>query len=137
MTASIVYRGALRTEATHLHSGAMLPTDAPVDNQGKGESFSPTDLVATALGTCILTIMGIKARDRKIDIEGSTLEVKKVMSAAPRRIARLEVRLQMRGDRLTDADRRVLGAVVNACPVSRSLHPDIQLDVHINWDPTV
>lgn len=133
MTTKIVYRGALRTEATHLRSGAVLPTDAPVDNRGKGECFSPTDLVATALGSCILTIMGIKARDRGLDITGSEVQVNKLMSAAPRRIERLEVRIQMRGAFPSEADRRLLSTAVKACPVSRSLHPDIVVDVQLNW----
>ena len=136
MTANIVYEGALRTAATHLRSGAVIQTDAPVDNRGRGEAFSPTDLVAAALGSCILTIMGIKARERGLNIDYSTVSVNKVMTRAPRRIQRLEVRLAMRGDALSAADRKVLEAVTAACPVSRSLHPDLEIDVAINWEPS-
>lgn len=133
MTARIVYRGALRTEAVHLRSATTLRTDAPVDNRGQGESFSPTDLVAVALGSCILTIMGIKARDRDLDMAGSTVSVLKEMTAAPRRIGRLVVRITMSGGPFTEADQRALLVAVRGCPVSRSLHPDLQLDIDIQW----
>ena len=133
MTARIVYAGALRTTATHLRSGAALHTDAPVDNQGKGESFSPTDLVAVALGSCILTIMGIKARDRALDMAGTTVSVTKEMTGPPRRIGRLAVHIQAKGGPFGEADRKVLLTAVRACPVSRSLHPDLQLDIDIKW----
>src|SRR5688572_10376429 len=86
MTSSVVYEGNLRTVCTHLRSGSIIETDAPVDNNGKGERFSPTDLVATALGTCMLTIMGMRAREMKVDLEGVRIEVEKIMKADPRRI---------------------------------------------------
>src|SRR3954463_11838504 len=87
MTSTVVYDGNLRTVATHLQSGTVIETDAPVDNQGKGERFSPSDLVATALGSCMMTIMGIKARDMNVDLKGTRIEIEKIMKSDPRRIA--------------------------------------------------
>ena len=95
MTAKVLYEGGLRCKAIHIKSGTLLSTDAPVDNEGKGESFSPTDLVATALGTCMLTIMGIASRNHDIDIKGTTAEVTKTMASNPRRISKLEVLIHM------------------------------------------
>ena len=89
MTSKVIYKGALRTEATHIRSGNTIITDAPTDNKGKGEAFSPTDLVATALASCMLTIMGIKANESNINIEGASAEVKKIMATGPRRIAQV------------------------------------------------
>jgi len=127
----IVYRGELRCDATHGPSGTSLTTDAPVDNEGKGESFSPTDLVATALGTCMLTIMGIVARRHEIPLEGSTVTVKKLMVTEPvRRIGRLPVTITL-AHPLDDEQKRLLERAAHTCPVHKSLHPDIETPVEI------
>ncbi len=133
MTSKIIYNGGLRTEAEHLRSGNKIITDAPVDNRGKGETFSPTDLIATGLGSCILTIMGIKALDKGIDIEGATCEVNKIMASNPRRIARLEVTIQMPDKTFTDKEKKLLEAAAHHCPVGNSLHPDLEEVITIKW----
>lgn len=129
----IDYEGQLRCSARHMPSGGMISTDAPVDNEGRGESFSPTDLVATALVTCMATIMGIAAKQREIDLGGLRMSVKKEMSAdLPRRISRLTVEIFVP---LAEShpDRRVLeGAALN-CPVNQSIHPDIEVSIAWHW----
>ncbi len=132
-TAKIVYQGNLRTEAEHVKSGNKMLTDAPVDNRGKGESFSPTDLVATALGSCILTIMGIKAADEGIDITGATAEVTKEMAAGPRRIAKLSVTTQMPSRPYSDDEKSKLEKAAHHCPVGNSLSADLEESIEINW----
>ena len=128
-TVSCRYRGELRCEATHHGSGAVLITDAPIDNAGKGEEFSPTDLLATALATCMLTIMGITARSRNWSIEGSTADVDKQMSqSGPRRVERLRVHLNL-PEHLSEEQRTLLQRVAEQCPVKRSLDPLIQLEL--------
>jgi len=130
---SIEYQGQLRCLARHEPSGVTLVTDAPVDNMGKGQSFSPTDLVATALGTCVLTIMGIVAQRHGIDLAGTTVTVSKHMVSQPaRRIGRLEVSVNVPA-RLSEEDRRRLQSAALACPVHQSLHPDVQTDIRFNW----
>lgn len=125
----IAYEGDLRCRATHGPSGVQLSTDAPVDNQGRGESFSPTDLVATALGACMLTIMGIVARRHAWDLSGATVEVTKGMVAAPiRRIGSLEVVIRVPAE-LDEAARKTLENAAYTCPVHKSLHPEIQIPV--------
>ena len=133
MTSKIIYNGGLRTQAEHLRSGNKIITDAPVDNRGKGEAFSPTDLIATGLGSCILTIMGIKALDKGIDMEGATCEVSKIMASNPRRIARLEVTIQMPDKTFTDKEKKLLEAAAHHCPVGNSLHPDLEEVITIKW----
>ncbi len=129
----IEYQGDLHCKATHGPSGAELTTDAPKDNQGRGESFSPTDLVATALGTCMLTIMGIAARTLNIDIAGATAAVEKEMTATPpRRIQRLAVRIHV-PHAPSPADREKLERAARACPVHKSLHPDVQIPIEFTW----
>jgi putative redox protein len=129
----IEYQGELHCKATHGPSGAELTTDAPRDNQGRGESFSPTDLVATALGTCMLTIMGIAARTLNIDISGAAATVEKEMTAtAPRRIQRLTVRIHVPHSP-APADREKLERSAHACPVHKSLHPDVQIPIEFTW----
>ncbi len=125
-TATITYLGQLRTQATHVKSGSEIFTDAPVDNHGKGEAFSPTDLVATALGSCMLTIMGIVAQRDSIDIVGTNVEVTKSMTENPRRISRIEVKLVVKtGQPLTETRRKKLENAALTCPVAQSLHPDL------------
>ncbi|MEP0843132.1 MAG: OsmC family protein [Phycisphaerae bacterium] len=129
----IAYEGQLHCRATHGPSSSVLVTDAPVDNMGKGEAFSPTDLVATALGTCILTTMAIVAQRHQIDIAGATARVTKEMtSTPPRRIARLAVEVHMPAP-LTPDDRRRLENAAHACPVHKSLHPDVAAPITIQW----
>lgn len=128
-----VYEGDLHCHATHTPSQSTLGTDAPVDNQGRGETFSPTDLVATALGTCILTTMGILAKRLGVDLKGAHVEVTKEMTAtAPRKIARLGVNLWM-PIRQSEDPQGQLERAAHACPVHRSLHPDVQAPITIHW----
>lgn len=136
-TSHINYIGDLRTECTHLQSGTLINTDAPTDNQGKGEAFSPTDLVANSLGTCIITTMAIFARRDGIDLKGSELSVTKVMSTeGPRRIARIEIDLVLRTAEVLpdDTTRAKLERIAHTCPVAISLHPDLVQDVKIRWE---
>jgi putative redox protein len=133
MTSSIIYEGQLRTRCTHLSSGNEIITDAPIDNQGLGTAFSPTDLVATALGSCMLTIMGIRAASLGIDIVGTRIDITKEMTAAPRRIARIGVSIQMPQGHYTDIMQKSLTDAAMTCPVLLSLHPDIDKQVTIDW----
>jgi len=135
MTSQIIYEGELRTKATHLQSGTVIETDAPVDNQGKGERFSPTDLVATALGSCMLTIMGIKARDLNIDLKGTTIDITKIMVSEPRRIGELKVKFHFPPTLRTDEKQRlILERAAMTCPVMESLHADLKKSVEFCWD---
>jgi putative redox protein len=129
----IAYQGQLRCQATHAPSGTVLNTDAPVDNMGRGESFSPTDLVATGLGTCILTILGIVAGKRGLDLRAAAVTVRKEMVADPvRRIGRLTVEVRIPAE-LPEVDRRALEAAAAACPVRQSLHPSVEVPIHFLW----
>tara|TARA_B100000902_G_C27152042_1_gene834260 strand:+ start:70 stop:471 length:402 start_codon:yes stop_codon:yes gene_type:complete len=132
MTSKIKYLGNLRTEATHLRSGISIITDAPVDNNGKGEAFSPTDLVATALGSCMLTIMGIVARKDNIYIEDTTVEVSKIMSKTPRRIDEIRISFVFRNF-LDEEQRKKLERAARTCPVSASLHNDVKETIEFNY----
>lgn len=131
-TAITTYLGRLRTEATHQQSGKVIITDAPTDNQGKGEAFSPTDLVATALASCMMTIMGIKANDMALDLAGMTAEVTKVMSAQPRRIAEIIVTITV-PLALDDKSKKLLEAAAHTCPVGFSLHPDVKQTITFQY----
>lgn len=128
MTSRVTYKGELRTECVHLQSKNKFITDAPVDNQGKGEAFSPTDTVATALASCMLTIMGIKAQDLGNDISGSYAEVTKYMESNPRRISGIKVDVFVKGS-MTDKDKTILENSARSCPVMHSIHPDIRKDI--------
>ncbi len=134
-TVQSVYLSDLRTQATHIQSGTTLQTDAPTDNQGKGELFSPTDLVATALATCMLTTMGIVARREGIDLIDTEIAATKIMSAdLPRRIARIELVLTFQTDRLlSPAEQAQLEKAALTCPVAQSLHPTIEQAVTFRW----
>jgi uncharacterized OsmC-like protein len=130
---SIKYLGNLRCEATHGPSGTILLTDAPVDNEGRGESFSPTDLAATSLGTCMLTIMGIVARRHGVDLGATTVKAVKHMSTEPpRRIAKLEIvfTIPLPSDH---PQKKLLEAAAKGCPVHLSLHPDVVQDIRFDW----
>ena len=128
-TSKIVYRNNLRTESEHIASGEKIITDAPVDNNGKGEAFSPTDLVATALGSCMITIMAIVAEKNGLDISGTSASVKKVMSASPRMISDVLIEIKM-NKRISEKDRKRLEKAVIACPVHKSLHPDMNKEIN-------
>jgi len=134
MTSKILYEGNLRTVATHLQSGTVIETDAPTDNQGKGERFSPTDLVATALGNCMLTIMGIKARDMQLDLQNTVIDITKNMVANPRRIGEIKVVINFPENlQANDKQRTILENAALTCPVFESLHPDLKKDVEFKW----
>jgi len=133
ITVDSKYLGELRTEATHVKSGTQLITDAPVDNNGKGEYFSPTDLVATALGSCMITIMGIAARTHGFSIDGATWKTTKVMADNPRRIGEIIVELTFPPNHFTDQQKRVIEHISKNCPVALSLHPDLKQTVVIVW----
>jgi len=123
--ANIVYQNNLRTEAEHIASGEKIITDAPVDNNGKGEAFSPTDLVATALGSCMITIMAISANKYDIDMSGTNASVKKIMGSDPRRISEISIDINMNKN-IEEKDRKRLERAALACPVHKSLHPDLE-----------
>lgn len=127
MTSKIVYQGNLRTSATHLASNSNIETDAPVDNNGKGEKFSPTDLVATALASCMFTIMGMLAERNNINIDGSYAEVNKIMFAEPRRIGRVEINMYVSGqESYSEKEMEMLRHAALTCPVWHSLHPEME-----------
>ena len=128
MISKVIYEGELRTQATHLASGKTIYTDAPLDNQGKGEAFSPTDLVATALASCMLTIMGIVARRDGIMIEGAVAEVEKIMAKDPRRIGEIKIKFFFKHI-IEDKDRVKLERAARTCPVSGSLHQDLKENI--------
>ena len=131
-TSKVTYQGDLRTTAIHLQSSNEIITDAPVDNQGKGEAFSPTDLLATSLASCMLTIIGIKARDMDIDISGTMAEVTKVMAAEPRRVSEVHVAITF-NQKLDDKTQKIFYNTALTCPVAKSIHPDIIQKVTINF----
>lgn len=132
-TIKTVYLGDLRTENEHLQSGNKIITDAPTDNQGKGEAFSPTDLLATALGNCIMTIMGIKARDNGIDIKGTEIEITKIMASDPRRVAEVIVDFHFPKKNYSEEEKRLIESVAGTSPVPLSLHPDLKQTIKFNW----
>lgn len=130
----ITYTGDLRTEAVHLLSGKTIVTDAPKDNQGKGEAFSPTDLLATSLGCCAVTIMGISARNHSIGLGKVEMVIEKHMAANPRRVAKIVVRMNIHGsENLTDSQKKVLENAALTCPVSKSLNPDLIQDFQFEY----
>jgi uncharacterized OsmC-like protein len=132
MTALVTYLSDLRTQCLHLRSSSTFITDAPLDNNGKGEAFSPTDTVATGLASCMLTVMGIKARSMNLRLDGSTAEVTKVMASEPRRIGEIKIILNMNLN-VDDKQRVMLERTGLNCPVLHSLHPDIKKDLVFNW----
>lgn len=133
MTSTVHYLGDLRTEATHLQSGTKIVTDAPIDNQGKGEAFSPTDLCATSLATCMLTIMGISARNHGWNIDGAKADIQKIMAADPRRIARIEILISMPDRGFDDKQKKVLETAARTCPVAFSLAEGIEQVLTFKW----
>ena len=133
MTSTVVYNGDLRTTCTHLRSHSSFETDAPIDNKGKGERFSPTDLMATSLATCMITVMGIKARIMGFDLNEVKIDVLKIMKADPRRVGGIELTFHI-PDPLKDIDEKTKAIMKNTgetCPVMKSIHPDIE--VKVDW----
>ena len=133
MTSTVVYEGDLRTVNTHVYSSSRIETDAPTDNQGKGERFSPTDLLATSLANCMLTTMGIKMKGKNIDLKGIKIEVEKIMKADPRRVAGIKLKYQIPEnlEKASETEIQTLKEIAENCPVAKSLHPDIE--VTIDW----
>ena len=132
-TAHVKYLGGLRTEATHLKSGNKLITDAPTDNHGKGEAFSPTDLMATSLASCILTVMGIMADRKEIPFEAAEAKVTKIMGSNPRRIEEVVIEITIPDQNYTDEQKKLLEAAGRACPVGKSVHPDMKETISFNY----
>ncbi|MFL9484928.1 OsmC family protein [Chitinophagaceae bacterium LWZ2-11] len=136
MTATVIYKGALRTELTHLQSGTVIENDAPTDNKGKGEKFSPTDLVATALGSCIITTMAVKAESSgwDLDLRDTKAEITKIMKAEPRRIGGIKAHIIFpAGLKVDEKQKEILERTAHTCPVEKSLHPDMELDISFTW----
>ena len=132
MTSQVTYLGDLRTSSIHLQSGSEIISDAPLDNNGKGEAFSPTDIVANALASCMMTIMGIKARDMNLELEGSVASVTKIMNAEPRRIGIIEIVFEM--NLTTDSkNKTILERAAMTCPVFLSLNTEIEKKISFNW----
>lgn len=132
-TVSATYLGDLRVECVHEASGTRILTDAPVDNCGKGEAFSPTDLCATALASCAMTIIGIYAKNHQVDVEGTRMEITKVMSASPRRIGQIDVTFIMPDKAYTDKEKTMIERAAHTCPVHLSLHPDVVQKFDFRW----
>ena len=133
MTSKVTYLGDLRTASIHLQSGSEIISDAPLDNNGKGEAFSPTDTVANALASCMFTVMGIKARDLNVDFKGAVASVTKIMQTEPRRISRIEVVFEM-SIAVDEKTKTILERTALTCPVFLSLHPDIEKEITFNWN---
>lgn len=132
-TSKIIYQGNLRTEAVHLQSGKMIITDAPIDNNGKGEAFSPTDLLSTSLGCCMLTIMGIVAQRHSINIEGTSIAITKNMEANPRRVGEIVVEFTMPSMNYSDKEKELLENAAKTCPVAKSLSAELKQTVIFNY----
>ena len=133
MTSKVIYKGDLETECIHLKSSESIRTDAPVDNNGKGSAFSPTDLCATSLATCMLTVMGIWARDNGFDMDDAYADVTKHMGTDPRRIIRIDVDIYMPANNYSPREQSILRHIAETCPVGKSLHPDIRQVIEFHW----
>jgi putative redox protein len=133
-TSTIFYQGKLHTEARHNQSGTLINTDAPVDNNGKGEAFSPTDLCATSLACCMLTVMGIAAESKNIPFNKVEVQLQKVMASDPRRISRIEITMKIFDEGLSEKDKAILENTARTCPVAKSLHPDIEQDITFSYE---
>lgn len=132
-TSSVEYLGNLRTKATHLKSGNVILTDAPTDNHGKGEAFSPTDLAATSLASCLITIMGIAAQTHEIDMTGTKATVQKIMDSNPRRIAEVVIHIEMPKKDFSDKEKAILEKAAHHCPVAMSLHDNTKESITFHW----
>ena len=132
-TSRITYIGGLRTEAMHVKSGQIILTDAPTDNQGRGEAFSPTDLLATSLGACAITVVGIAAQTHGFDVDGTTISITKIMTSDPRRVGEVIVELNFPAVKYSEKEKSIIRHTINTCPVSKSLHPDLKQTFIINF----
>lgn len=133
VTSHIEYIGGLRTNARHALSGNEIITDAPPDNKGRGEAFSPTDLLATSLGACAVTIMGIAANEHGFNIDGTTIEVTKIMASNPRRVGEIQVVFNFPPNNYSDKEKKIIQLSANTCPVFQSLHPDLKKSYVFNF----
>ncbi|MES2621315.1 MAG: OsmC family protein [Bacteroidota bacterium] len=133
MTSKVVYLGNLRTQMTHLYSGTEILSDAPLDNQGLAQAFSPTDMMATSLGSCMMTVMGIKARDMNLDLKGTEIEITKVMENSPRRVSEIHAILKFPENNFSDKEKAILENTARTCPVAKSIHPDIKQEIKFKW----
>lgn len=127
------YEGNLRTTAQHLQSGEKIITDAPVDNQGRGEAFSPTDLLSASLGSCMLTLMGIAARNHHFSIDGTEISITKIMAANPRRVAEIKIEFTLPANNFTDEQKQLMERAAHTCPVALSLHPDLKQTITFKY----
>ena len=132
-TIQTTYLGDLRTEATHIQSGNVIITDAPLDNEGKGEAFSPSDLLTSALGSCMLTIMGITAREQDINIDGTTCSITKIMASDPRRVSEVQITFNFPQGNYSEKDKTILKRSAETCPVAKSVHPDLIQNLVFNF----
>lgn len=132
-TSKIIYSGNLRTEAVHLQSKNSIITDAPIDNNGKGEAFSPTDLLATSLGCCMLTVMGIVAQRHSINMDGTQIEITKIMESNPRRVCEIIVEFSFPKNNYSDKDKQLLEHTAYTCPVAKSLNSELKQTVIFNY----
>jgi len=132
-TTQTIYLGDLRTKAKHVRSGNEIITDAPPDNKGKGEAFSPTDLLATALGSCMITIMGISAREHGFNIDGTTAKIWKIMESNPRRVGEVKIELNFPKNNYSDKEKKFIEKAAYTCPVYLSLHPDLIKTITLNF----
>lgn len=132
-TIRTTYLGELRTRAIHVKSGETIITDAPVDNHGRGEAFSPTDLMSASLGSCMLTLMGIAARTHNINIDGTEIKITKIMASDPRRVAEIVIEFSLPRNDYTEKEKTILERVARTCPVALSLHPDLKQTINFNW----
>ena len=132
-TMRTIYKGNLRTEALHIKSGQIIITDAPIDNQGKGEAFSPTDLLSASLGSCMLTVMGIAARTHHIDMDGAAIGITKLMASNPRKVSEIIIEFKMPGKNYSDKEKVILEKAALTCPVALSLNPDIKQTIHFSY----
>jgi putative redox protein len=134
MTATVVYKGDLRCECTHLQSGTIIETDAPTDNRGKGQRFSPTDSLCVALATCVVTTMALKANDMDINLANTAIDVTKHMLSEPRRIGKVDIIIKFPNTlKLDEKDKTILKRVGDNCPVAKSLHPDLAVNIEYHW----
>ena len=136
-TSRVVYTGDLRTEATHVKSGQTFVTDAPVDNKGKGEAFSPTDLLATSLGACAITTVGIAALTHGFEIVGTTVKITKIMASDPRRVSEVIVEFDFPAFNYSDKEKAIIRHTINTCPVSQSLNPSLTQTFILNFSDVV
>lgn len=132
-TSAIEYTGGLRTSSIHLRSGQAIITDAPPDNNGRGEAFSPTDLMATSLGCCMLTIMGIYAEKNGLNIDGTKVDITKIMGTDPRRVIEIVVEMTIPDRNFSPKEKQALENAARTCPVAKSLHPDLKQSLSIQW----